>query len=77
MTPRQTVLSVLSRVSGVPEAKIEDHHHLTADLGMDSVTAVEFLAEAMEALGVELDIESTAGVETVADCIAMAEQACG
>jgi acyl carrier protein len=69
----EIVLSVVSRVAGVDVETLRPETELVADLDMDSAKALELLVELEDRLGVEIDDDRAAGLDTVGDILAFVE----
>lgn len=74
MDVRQSVLEAIAKISGRPVSELSDDLSLVADLGVDSVKAMELLIELEDRLQVEIDDENAARMSTVADVIASASR---
>lgn len=62
-------LDVLAKLSGVAVADLSPKLELVADLGIDSPKALELLVDLEDALGIEIEDEQAAKMETVADVL--------
>jgi long-chain acyl-CoA synthetase len=62
---RQAVRDEVARLARVPAADIRPEARLSEDLGLDSLQAIELLLYLDHALGVSLDDETAARIETV------------
>jgi long-chain acyl-CoA synthetase len=62
---RQAVLDEIARLARVPAADIRPESRISEDLGLDSLQAIELLLHLDHALGVSLDDETAARIETV------------
>jgi long-chain acyl-CoA synthetase len=62
---RQALLDEIARLARVPAADIRPESRLSEDLGLDSLQAIELLLHLDHALGVSLDDETAARIETV------------
>lgn len=69
MNKQDTVLDVLSKVSGKPKAELKPEHELVADLGIDSPKGLQLLADLEDALKVEISDEDAAALNTVGDLL--------
>lgn len=65
MNDEKKLLNVIAKVSGVEASHIRPDMDLVADLGMDSVKAMELLIELEDQLGIELAEEAQDGLTTV------------
>ena len=68
-TNRTKAREVLARLSGVAAADLSPEMELVSDLGIDSPKALELLVELEDALGIEIEDEQAAIMETVADVL--------
>ena len=59
------VKTVTGRVLGMEPDKIEPSHDFVADLGAESVQAVELVAMFEEEFGIEMDEDAALSVQTV------------
>jgi acyl carrier protein len=73
MSPRETALAVIAKVSKVEAAALRHDMDLVADLGFDSAKALELLVELEEALGIEIGDERAARLGSVGDILAVVE----
>lgn len=62
---RQAVLDEIARLSRMPAADIRRESRLSEELGLDSLQTIELLLYLDHSLGVSLDDETTARIETV------------
>lgn len=70
MTEReQTVVSVLARISGRPEAEVTAEKDLAGDLGIDSPKALHLLMELESKLQIDISDEDAARLSTVGDVL--------
>lgn len=74
MSRRDKALEVISKVSGMDKASIEDQMDLVADLGIDSPKALMLLVQLEDALEIEIPDEAAAGMDTVADVVGWVER---
>ncbi len=65
------VIAMLSELSAVDSAEIKLTDSLGDDLGMDSVASLELLGMLDDALGIEIDLEETVGIDDVASVMAL------
>jgi len=75
MDRRETTLSVVERISGVPRAELTKESQLAGDLGIDSPKALEMLLELEEKLKIEIGDEQAGEMATVGDILAFVDQA--
>ena len=68
------VRQMIREVTAIPVHKIELHHHLREDLGMDSVRAMELISVLDEELDVEVDLDEALAVQTVAQVVDLARR---
>ena len=67
MDYQRSAREVLSAISG--QAEVDPEQDLVADLGIDSVKALELLVKLEEAWGVEISDEDAARMTTVGDVL--------
>lgn len=72
MDVRQEIAEVIGKISKHSASVIRDDMHLVADLGIDSVKAMELLIELEDRLQIEIDDDAATNLETVADVISTA-----
>ena len=75
MTHRETALSVIARITGVDRGTITTEMELVADLGLDSAKAFELLVELEDRIGIEIDDDQAARLNTVGDIVAYVDRA--
>lgn len=68
------VMNMMTSITAVPADKISLQTKLVVDLGMDSVSSLELLGMISEEFGVDVEIEETMGVETVADVVKLVSE---
>jgi len=68
------VRQMIHEVTAIGIDKIELHHRLRDDLGMDSVRAMELISVLDEELDVEVDLDEALAVETVAQVVDLARR---
>jgi acyl carrier protein len=68
------ILEMISQVSVVRPDKIQPHHRLREDLGMDSVCSMELLSMLAEEFDLDVPVEEAARITTVEATLAMARQ---
>ena len=66
---KKALLAELSRLSGVPEEEVQEGSHLYADLGLDSLMAIELLLYIEQAFGVVVPDEKATEVQTVGQLV--------
>jgi acyl carrier protein len=69
MNRSEIAISIIARITGQPPASIVPEMELVADLDMDSAKALELLVEIEDRLGVEIDDEAAANLNTVGDVL--------
>jgi acyl carrier protein len=62
---RERVCKVISQVLKVEAGQIRDEHTLVADLGAESVQAIELMAGFEEEFDIEMDEDEALAVQTV------------
>jgi acyl carrier protein len=70
MDRSEIAISVIARITGVPEASLTPEIELVADLDMDSAKALELIVELEDHLGIEIDDDAAEGMKTVGDVLA-------
>jgi acyl carrier protein len=65
------VSTMLVAVTAIPAEQIRPESTLRVDLAMDSVSSLEMLGMLSEEFGVEVELEETEGLETVAQVVAL------
>lgn len=73
MNRSETAISVIARITDRPVASIVPEMELVADLDMDSAKALELLVELEDCLGLEIDDEDAANMNTVGDVLTTIE----
>ena len=73
MGKEKTALDILARLSGRAAVELEPGMKRIGDLGIDSPKALELLLELEDAMGVEIDDEDAARMESVGDILAYVE----
>jgi acyl carrier protein len=68
------IVELISQVSVVRPDKIQPHHRLREDLGMDSVCSMELLSMLAEEFDLDVPVEEAARITTVEATMAMARQ---
>ncbi len=66
-SPESLLISELSRISGAPESSIDRATDLYADLGLDSLQAIELLLFAEESMGVSIPDDEAVGLSKVGE----------
>lgn len=69
-TNRELALAVLAEVSEKDPAELRPDMDLVADLGIDSPKALRLLVELEDRLGIEIEDEEAARMNTVGDVLA-------
>ena len=69
MKRSQIAIEIIARITGLPPESIVPEMELVADLDMDSAKALELLVEIEDRLGVEIDDEAAADLNTVGDVL--------
>ena len=69
MSDTSTAVAVIAQVSKTDPATITPEMELVADLGLDSARALELLVELEDKLGIEIDDEDAAKLNTVGDIL--------
>ena len=75
MDTRETALSVLEKISGVPREKLTAEMQLVGELGIDSPKALELLLDLEQRLGIEISEEEAGAIATVGDVLERAATA--
>ncbi len=73
MNRSETAISIIARITDRPAESIVPEMELVADLDMDSANALELLVELEDHLGMEIDDEDAANMNTVGDVLATIE----
>lgn len=63
-------LDVIARISGTDRSRLTPELELVANLGFDSAKALELLVTLEERLGIEIEDEDAARLNTVGDILA-------
>ena len=74
MDVRGTALAVIGKVSRRPVDELRPEMELVGDLDLDSARSLELLVELEDALGIEIDDEDAALMNTVGDILAFVER---
>jgi len=69
----KTALDVIARISGRDASQLTPDLELVANLGFDSARALELLVTLEERLGIEIEDEDAARLNTVGDILAYLE----
>ena len=69
METKNVALQILSQLSGKDQETITPEMDLVADLGIDSPKALQLLLELEERLGIEIEDEDAAKIDSVADIL--------
>lgn len=67
----ERVRAMMTSLTTVPADQIRPEMTLRVDLGLDSVSSLELLGLISEEFGVDIELEETAGIETVGDVVKM------
>ncbi len=73
-TLEDRIIAIVAQVVPVKPEAIKMEHKLAADLGMDSVSSMEFLSMLSEELNVDVEIEDVVNVKTVRDSVELARR---
>lgn len=65
------VSAMLVAVTAIPAEQIRPESTLRVDLAMDSVSSLEMLGMLSEEFGVDVELEETEGLDTVAQVVAL------
>jgi acyl carrier protein len=68
------IVHLIAQVATVPEKEIRPADRLREDLGLDSVSSLELVSLICEELDVDIEVEETASVTTVAAVIQLAQR---
>lgn len=74
MSHRDVALEVLAKVSGIDRDLITPDMDLVANLGLDSAKALELLVALEDRLGLEIEEDEAAGLNTVGDIFAFLDR---
>ena len=74
MEPKQRALQVIAEVCGVDASSLTPETQLVADLGVDSARALHLLVKLEDELGVEVDDEEVAELQTVGSILTFIER---
>jgi acyl carrier protein len=69
METKNVALQILSQLSGKDQETITPEMDLVADLGIDSPKALQLLLELEERLGIEIEDEDAAKIDSVSDIL--------
>ena len=69
METKNVALQILSQLSGKDPETITPEMDLVADLGIDSPKALQLLLELEERLGIEIEDEDAAKIDSVSDIL--------
>ena len=64
---KQEIKKIVSRIARIDESELQDHLLIREELGIDSLMAMEILANCEKHLGIRLDEERFADVQTIDD----------
>jgi acyl carrier protein len=67
---QQQGLAVIAAIAGQDVATLRPEQHLVGDLGIDSPKALQMLLQLEEELGIEIDDDAAAKMDTVGDVLA-------
>jgi acyl carrier protein len=70
MDSADIALDIIARVSGTERDRITPDLELVAHLGIDSAKALELLVELEDRIGIEIDDDDAAQLNTVGDILA-------
>lgn len=70
MNRSEVAVSIIARITGVPQENIVPEMELVADLDMDSARALELIVELEDHLSIEIDDDAAEGLNTVGDVLA-------
>jgi acyl carrier protein len=70
MSYADTALDVIARISGTDRSRLNPELELVANLGFDSAKALELLVTLEERLGIEIEDDDAARLNTVGDILA-------
>ena len=74
MSVTETALEVIARISGTDRSRLTPDLELVANLGFDSAKALELLVTLEEKLGIEIEDEDAARLNTVGDILTYLEK---
>jgi acyl carrier protein len=69
METKNVALQILAQLSGKDQETITPEMDLVADLGIDSPKALQLLLELEERLGIEIEDEDAAKIDSVSDIL--------
>ncbi|MCG8456299.1 MAG: acyl carrier protein [Holophagales bacterium] len=69
MDSRHIASNVIGRVAGVSPEELRPEQHLMVDLGIDSPKGLQLVMDLEDALGIEIDDDQVAGLQTVGDVL--------
>lgn len=72
--PADQVLKLLGQLTTVPREDIKPTDNLRADLGLDSVAAMELVSMLAEQLSIEIELEDAMQIETVGQVIELVRE---
>ncbi len=73
MSVAEIALDVIARISGTDRSRLTPELELVANLGFDSAKALELLVTLEERLGIEIEDEDAARLNSVGDILAYLE----
>jgi acyl carrier protein len=75
MSIEEQVVSILAEYIHVEPSSIAEEASLTEDLGLDSLSIIEFVQSLEESLGIEISDDQRSRAKTVREWIALAQDA--
>ncbi|MBT3220583.1 MAG: acyl carrier protein [Proteobacteria bacterium] len=73
-TLEQTIRTIITELTAVPEDEINLEDRLREDLGMDSVSSMELISMLSEELDVDVELEDAMAVTDVKGVIALTQR---
>jgi len=71
---RARAVQLLATILERDPATVQQAHSLRADLGMDSLSALEFLSSLSHEFDIDLEVEETYGLTTLNEVVALVTQ---
>lgn len=71
---RETIRQSVNRITGIPLGEIHDHSRYRADLGLDSLAALEVVVDVEYAFRIKVPEERIQSIETIQDTIAVVQE---
>ena len=71
---RETIRQSVNRITGIPASEILDTSRYRADLGLDSLAALEVVVDVEYAFKIKVPEERIQTIETVQDTIAVVQE---